>query len=53
MGDSPSFYVTNPVKFSGHAYCGSGDIIVLNCHIILKYHGSKGLCDLMGGNSSW
>ena len=24
------------VKFCGHRHCGSGDIMVLDCHVILK-----------------
>ena len=24
----------HPAKFSGHRHCGSGDIIVLVCHVI-------------------
>ena len=40
----------HPVKFGGHRYCGSGDIIVLACHVITQDHMIKQSCDLMGGS---
>ena len=27
--------------------------MVLLCHVILQDHGSEGLCNFMGGSSSW
>ena len=40
---SPSSYVTKvcqgmPATFGGHRPCGSGDITVLVCHMILQDH---------------
>ena len=32
----------HPAKFGGHWYCGSGDIKILVCHVILQDHMKKG-----------
>ena len=39
----------HPAKCGGHRLCGSGYIMVLVCHLILKDHIIKGSCDFMGG----
>ena len=39
----------NPAKFCGHRHCGSGDIMVSVCHVILRDHVIKEKCDFMGG----
>ena len=41
-----------PVMFSGHEHCGCGsrDIMVSVCQMILQNHVIKGLCDFMGGS---
>ena len=31
----------------GHRHCGSGDMMVLVCHVILQDHVVKGYCDFM------
>ena len=31
-----------PAKFGGHRQCGSGDIMVLVCHVISQDHVIKG-----------
>ena len=38
----------HPAKFGGHQQCGSGDIMILVCHVISYGHVIKGLCDLIG-----
>ena len=38
----------HPTKFGGHGHCGSGDIIILVCHVTLQDHVIKGLCDFIG-----
>ena len=35
-------------KFAGHRYCGIGNIMVLDCHVILQDIVIKGSCDLIG-----
>ena len=42
----------HPAKCSGHRHCGcgSGDIIVLLCKMILQKHLVKELCDFLGGS---
>ena len=37
-----------PARFGGHTHCGSEDIMVLVCHVILKENVLKGSCDFMG-----
>ena len=32
----------HPAKFCGHRHCGSGDIMVLFCHVVLQEHVTKG-----------
>ena len=32
----------HPAKFGDHGHCGSGDIMVLVCHVILQSHFTKG-----------
>ena len=39
-------------KFSCDRHCGSGDIIVSVCHVILQNHMIKGSNDFMGGSPS-
>ena len=38
----------HPVKFGGHWHCGSGDTMVLVCHVILQDHVTKGSNNYMG-----
>ena len=38
---------SHSAKFGGHRHCGSGDIFILVCRIILQYHLIKGLCGFM------
>ena len=35
-----------PGKSGDHRHCGSGDIMVLLCYVILKYHVTKGLSNV-------
>ena len=35
----------NFAKFGGLRHCGSGDIMVLGCHVISQNHVTLGLCD--------
>ena len=42
----------HPVKFTGYRHCGSRDLIVLVCHVILQDHVIKGLRDFMGRSTS-
>ena len=39
-------------KFYSHRDCGSGDLMVLVCHMISLNHGIKESCDFMGRSSS-
>ena len=39
-------------KFGYHGHCGSGDILVLVCHVILQDHVTKGSTDLTHRDSS-
>ena len=39
-------------KFCGHRYCGSGEIMVLVCHVILEEHVIKGWSNIMGRGKS-
>ena len=41
-----------PAKFGGHRHCGSGDIMVLVCHVISQHHVIKRSYDFMGRNPS-
>ena len=34
----------------GQKHCGSGDIMILGCHMISQDHVIKGLCYFMGRN---
>ena len=43
----------HPTKFHGHRHCGSGDKMVLVCHVISQDHVIKGSFDFMGGRPSW
>ena len=52
-GREPLMVSHHAAKFNGHRYCGSGDIMVLDCPVIPKDHVSKGSCDFMGETSSW
>ena len=40
-------------KFVGHRHCGSGDITILGCHVILQGHVIKGLCYSMGRSRAY
>ena len=42
----------HPAKFGGHWHCGSGDIMVLACHVVSQGHLIKGSYDLMGRSPS-
>ena len=46
--EASSTVYAHPVRFCGHSYCGSGDIIVLVCHIIPQDQVTQGLSN-MGG----
>ena len=39
-----------PAKFGGHRHHGSGDIMVLVCHVILQDLAIKGFRDFMGSS---
>ena len=41
-----------PVKFGGHRYSDSGDIMVFVCHVILQDHVIKKPCDFIGWSLS-
>ena len=46
MSKSQPFMVSHqPDKFGGHRHCGSGDIMILVCHVILQGHMIKESCD--------
>ena len=36
------------VSFGGHGHCGSEDIMVFICHVILRDYITKGLGNFMG-----
>ena len=38
------------IKFSGHIHCGTGDIMVLVCRVVLQESIIKGLCDFRRGS---
>ena len=42
----------HPSKFGGHGHYGSGDVIVLVCHVILQDHSIKRSCDFKGKSPS-
>ena len=42
----------HPARLGGHRHCGSGDIMVSVCHVILQEHLIKGSCDSMGRSLS-
>ena len=42
----------HPSTFGGQRHCGSGDMFLIS-HVISKDHVLKGLCDFIGGSSSW
>ena len=35
----------HPAKFGGQGHCGSGNIMILVCHVILQDDAIKGSCD--------
>ena len=39
-------------NFGGHRHCGSRDIILLVCHVILQGYLIKGSCDFMSRSPS-
>ena len=39
-------------KFCNHRHCGSGNIVVLVCHLILKDHVAKELSNSTDGSQS-
>ena len=41
-----------PANFDDNRHCGSGDVIVLDCHMILRDHMTKGLSNCIGGSNS-
>ena len=41
-----------PTRFCGHRHCGSDNIMVLACHVILQDHVIKGSCDFIGRSPS-
>ena len=42
----------HPARLGGHRHCGSGDIMVSVCHVILQDHLIKGSYDSMGRSLS-
>ena len=46
MGEIHSSY-HKPGQFGEHMHCGSGNIKVSVCHLILQDHAIKGSCDFM------
>ena len=42
-----------PTTFCHHKYCGSGDIMVLVCHVILQDNMTKGWSNTIGRSPSW
>ena len=36
-------------KFGSHRHCGSGDLLILVCHVISQDHAIKGSCYFMSG----
>ena len=49
-GWEPLMASQHPPKFGSSGHCGSGDIIVLICHVILQDQVTKGLDKFMGRN---
>ena len=43
----------HPHRFYDHNYCDTGDITILILHLTSRKHMFKGLCEFMGGSSSW
>ena len=43
--------IYNSANFGGHRHSGSGDINILNFHVIWQYHGIKRSRESMGGSS--
>ena len=43
----------HPAKFCSEKHCGSNDIMVLICHMILQDQLTKGSCDFMGRRLFW
>ena len=43
----------HPAKIVDHKHCGSRDIIVLICHVILQDQLIKASCDFMGDFLGW
>ena len=39
----------HPAKFGGHRHCGSENIMVLMCHVLLEDHVVKGVVTLRAG----
>ena len=52
MGMYPMKASYHSAKFGGHQHCGSGDIVVLVCHVILQDHMINGSCDFMSRSPS-
>ena len=40
-------------RFGGHRHCGSGDRLVLVCHVISENHVIKGSCDFKSRSPLW
>ena len=49
---SPLKVCHHPSKFDSHKHCGSVDMIVLVCYLILTDHEIKGSCGFMGRSLS-
>ena len=43
----------HPATFLGHKHCGSGDIMVLVCHVISQDRMTKRWSNIMGESTSW
>ena len=51
-GQEPIKKSHHPAKFGVHRHCGSGDITILVCHVILQDHMIKESCDFRGRSPS-
>ena len=49
-GGKPIMVSHKPAKFGGYMHCGSEDIVILVCHVMLQDHVIKWSCDLIGRN---
>ena len=52
-GQKPLKVSHHPTKFGDQRHCGSRDIMVLMCDVILQNRMIEGSCDFMGGIPLW